>query len=106
MTIFFKEIEKCTISHGEVLDGESGGHLEPKDYTYYLLFVTVYLLVLIVMYMFFFKTELRRTNAGSIRKPPRNLSFAKADDKDIESLLHGGMTVVRVVSPRKRLVTC
>jgi len=102
----YLEIEKCTISHGEVLDGESGGHLEPKDYTYYLLFVTVYLLVLIVMYMFFFKTELRRTNAGSIRKPPRNLSFAKADDKDIESLLHGGMTVVRVVSPRKRLVTC
>ena len=58
------------------------------------------------MYMFFFKTELRRTNAGSVRRPPRTHSFAKVDDKDIESLLHGGMTMVRVVSPRKRLVTC
>jgi len=102
----YKDIEKCTISHGPVLEGESGGHLEPKDYTYYLLFVTIYLLILIIMYMFFFKTELRRTNAGSVRRPPRTVSFAKVDDKDIESLLHGGMTVVRVVSPRKRLVTC
>ena len=86
---------------------DEGGHLEPKDYTYYLLFVTIYLLILIVTYMFFFKTELRRTNAGSIRRPPRNLSFVKIDDKvDQESLLHGGMTMVRVVSPRKRLLTC
>ena len=80
--------------------------MEPKDYTYYLLFVTVYLLILIITYMFFFKTELRRTIAGSVLRPPRTVSFAKMDDKDEESLLHGGLTMVRVVSPRKRLVTC
>jgi len=103
----FEDIEKCTLrdENGNKVEGE-GSHLEPKDYTYYLLFVTVYLLILIITYMFFFKTELRRTIAGSVLRPPRTVSFAKMDDKDEESLLHGGLTMVRVVSPRKRLVTC
>ena len=40
------------------------GKLEPKDYTTYLLFVVVYLIILVLIYLFFFKTELRRTNAN------------------------------------------
>ena len=95
----YKDIEKCT------LEGEDGGgQLDPKDYTYYLLFVTVYLLILILLYMFFFKTELRRTLAGN--RPRRIESVSKMEDKDVESLLTGGMTMVRVVTPRQRLITC
>ena len=93
----YYDIEKCSMK--EEIEGHS--QLEPRDYTYYLLFVTVYLLVLILVYMFFFKTELRRTIAGNM------LSVKKetVDDNDVESLLPGGLTMVRVVS-RKRLVTC
>merc|ERR1719397_1495025 len=97
----YKDIEKCTLK-GE--DGESQGQLDPKDYTYYLLFVTVYLLILILLYMFFFKTELRRTLAGN--RPRRIESVTKMEDKDVESLLPGGMAMVRVVTPRHRLITC
>ena len=95
----YKDIEKCTLK--EEVDGHS--HLEPRDYTYYLLFVTVYLLVLILLYMFFFKTELRRTIAGNMCKT--NTAQVSDDNNDVESLLPGGMTMVRVVS-RKRLITC
>ena len=31
---------------------------------------------------------------------------AKMEDKDVESLLAGGLTMVRVVTPRQRLITC
>ena len=95
------EIEKCTLKEA-LLEGAEGSHLEPRDYTYYLLFVTVYLLVLILIYMFFFKTELRRTIAGNMYKVQAE---THGEDKDVESLLPGGMTMVRVVS-RKRLITC
>ncbi len=37
-----------------------------QDYTRYLLFVVIYILLLTIIYMFFFKTELRRKNAGKI----------------------------------------
>ena len=97
----YQDIEKCTML-GE--DGQSHGQLDPKDYTYYLLFVTVYLLILILLYMFFFKTELRRTLAGN--RPKRIESVTKMEDKDVESLLAGGLTMVRVVTPRQRLITC
>lgn len=92
------EIEKCSLKE----EIEDKSHLEPRDYTYYLLFVTVYLLVLILLYMFFFKTELRRTIAGNMISGKNEEA---GDDKDVESLLPGGLTMVRVVS-RKRLVTC
>ena len=96
----YREIEKCTLDREE---GEGHG-LEPKDYTYYLLFVTCYLLILILLYMFFFKTELRRTLAGN--RPRRIESVSKMEEKDVESLLAGGLTMVRVVTPRQRLITC
>merc|ERR550519_3029452 len=88
----YRDIEKCTLDREE---GEGHG-LEPKDYTYYLLFVTCYLLILILLYMFFFKTELRRTLAGN--RPRRIESVSKMEEKDVESLLAGGLTMVRVVA--------
>ena len=100
----YREIEKCTLKDEEDGSGE-GNHLEPRDYTYYLLFVTVYLLVLILIYMFFFKTELRRTIAGNMNKTMETEKLVDDQNKDVEHLLPGGMTMVRVVS-RKRLVTC
>lgn len=97
----YKDIETCTIAEaGQSLDGS--GHLLPKDYTYYLLFVTIYLLILILIYMFFFKTELRRTIAGSVRR--QAVSFTRAEEKDVESLLPGENNTVRAISPMRRLI--
>jgi len=97
----YKDIETCTIAEaGQSTDGS--GHLQPKDYTYYLLFVTLYLLVLILIYMFFFKTELRRTIAGSMRR--QTVSFTRAEEKDVESLLPGENNGVRAISPMRRLI--
>ena len=99
----YQHIETCTLT----LEGHSGegkGHLQPKDYTYYLLFVTLYLLVLILIYMFFFKTELRRTIAGSMRR--QAVSFTRAEEKDVESLIPGDKenNTVRAISPMRRLI--
>ena len=99
----YQHIETCTLT----LEGHSGegkGHLQPKDYTYYLLFVTLYLLVLILIYMFFFKTELRRTIAGSMRR--QAVSFTRAEEKDVESLIPGEKenNTVRAISPMRRLI--
>ena len=100
----YQDIEKCTLKGEDAIEAGAGEHLVPRDYTYYLLFVTVYLLVLILIYMFFFKTELRRTLAGNLTKAVTTATPGEGD-KDVESLLPGGMTMVRVVS-RKRLITC
>jgi len=102
----YKGIETCTLSleyQGHSSEGK--GHLQPKDYTYYLLFVTLYLLVLILIYMFFFKTELRRTIAGSMRR--QAVSFTRAaEEKDVESLIPGEKenNTVRAISPMRRLI--
>merc|ERR1719158_889587 len=100
----YVDIETCSMVHDDdqLVEGDSQ-HLVAKDYTGYLLFVTFYMLVLIIIYMFFFKTELRRTNAGKTKNIVKNLSFIRDPSKDVESLLHGGMTMVRAKSPRKRL---
>ena len=101
----YKDIEKCTLKGEDAVEVGAGEHLVPKDYTYYLLFVTVYLLVLILIYMFFFKTELRRTLAGNLNKAVTTAAPGEGDKDVQESLLPGGMNMVRVVS-RKRLITC
>ena len=100
----YLEIETCT--KVESLEGSSisKGHLQPKDYTYYLLFVTLYLLILILIYMFFFKTELRRTIAGTVRR--QTASFVtRTEQKDVQSLLPGDeINAVRAISPMRRLM--
>ena len=100
----YKDIEKCTLKGEDAVEAGAGEHLVPRDYTYYLLFVTVYLLVLILIYMFFFKTELRRTIAGSVRR--QAVSFTRAEEKDVESLIPGDKenNTVRAISPMRRLI--
>merc|ERR1719325_506738 len=101
----YKDIETCTLVEslpGQGPSGEGKGHLQLKDYTYYLLFVTLYLLVLILIYMFFFKTELRRTIAGSVRR--QTVSFTRTAEKDVESLIPGESSAVRAISPMRRLI--
>ena len=100
----YKDIETCTLVDTNGMHSTDGkGHLQPKDYTYYLLFVTLYLLVLILIYMFFFKTELRRTIAGSVRR--QTVSFERTEEKDVQSLLPGETNGVRAISPMRRLMT-
>ncbi|XP_040578384.1 solute carrier family 49 member A3 [Lepeophtheirus salmonis] len=38
------------------------GHQQPKDYTDYLIFITSYMIIFILVFLVFFKTELRRQN--------------------------------------------
>ena len=97
-------VETCTQfeSHSGEGSSDGKGRMDPKDYTYYLLFVTLYLLVLILIYMFFFKTELRRTIAGSVRR--QTVSFTRTAEKDVESLLPGESSAVRAISPMRRLI--
>jgi len=97
----YNKVETCTLVDG-VRTSDGNGHLQPKDYTYYLLFVTIYLLVLILIYMFFFKTELRRTIAGSVRR--QTVSFTRTEEKDVQSLLPGENNAVRAISPMRRLM--
>ena len=99
----YESIETCTLVDGHT-SSDGKGHLQPKDYTYYLLFVTIYLLVLILIYMFFFKTELRRTIAGTVRR--QTASFVtRTEQKDVQSLLPGDeINAVRAISPMRRLM--
>ena len=98
----YKEKETCTVvGHQGKRDPHS--MFEPRDYTYYLLFVTLYLLVLILLYIFFFKTELRRTIAGSVRR--QAVSFTRTEEKDVESLIPSEEGAVRAISPMRRLIS-
>ena len=55
------EIQTC------VAEGDHG-HQQPKDYSAYLNFITVYMLLLGLLFMIFFKTEMKRTNADDESK--------------------------------------
>ena len=44
------------------------GHQQPKDYSSYLNFVTIYMSVLILIFIGFFNTEMKRTNADKEAK--------------------------------------
>ena len=99
----YQEKETCTVVGIDGKRDPEGGHLKPRDYTYYLLFVTLYLLVLILLYLFFFKTELRRTIAGSVRR--QAVSFSRAEEKDVESLIPSEEGAVRAISPMRRLIS-
>jgi len=98
----YLEKETCTVVGSEG-KRDPEGHLQPKDYTYYLMFVTLYLLVLILLYMFFFKTELRRTIAGSVRR--QTVSFTRTEEKDVESLIPSEEGGVRAISPMRKLIS-
>ena len=44
------------------------GHQQPKDYSSYLNFITIYMLVLSALFMLCFKTEMKRANADEFSK--------------------------------------
>ena len=40
---------------------EGSGHMVPKDYTNYLIFINVYMIALIAIFFFFFSTDYKRS---------------------------------------------
>jgi FLVCR family MFS transporter 7 len=61
------EIQTC-------VDPSDHGHQQPKDYSNYLNFITVYMLLLGLLFMLFFKTEMKRTNADDSSKKAQIMS--------------------------------
>ena len=55
------EIQTCVAK-------DDHGHQQPKDYSAYLNFITVYMLILGLLFMIFFKTEMKRSNADDESK--------------------------------------
>ena len=55
------EIQTCVAK-------DDHGHQQPKDYSAYLNFITVYMLLLGLLFMIFFKTEMKRSNADDESK--------------------------------------
>lgn len=56
-----KLIQSC------VAQGDSG-HQQPKDYSGYLNFITIYMVLLSLLFMIFFKTDMKRTMADEDSK--------------------------------------
>ena len=62
------EIQTCVINPDE-------GHEQPKDYSEYLHFITVYMILLILLFIIFFKTEMKRSNADG--DPEESAKFVR-----------------------------
>ena len=56
------------------VDPSDLGHQQPKDYSNYLNFITVYMLLLGLLFMLFFKTDMKRTNADDSSKKAQIMS--------------------------------
>ena len=54
-----RDIQTCTVHQNDV-DGAMIG-MEAKNFTSYLIYINVYMIVLILAYFFFFDTELKRS---------------------------------------------
>merc|ERR1712018_345169 len=68
-----------------VAEGDHG-HQQPKDYSSYLNFVTIYMLVLCALFMLCFKTEMKRTNADENSKKINAAVGSKMENvREIES---------------------
>ena len=57
------------------------GHQTPKDYSNYLNFITIYMMLLSALFMIFFKTDMKRSKAD---EDSRERSKIVANMKDIE----------------------
>ena len=57
------------------------GHQNPKDYSNYLNFITIYMMLLSALFMIFFKTDMKRSKAD---EDSRERSKIVANMKDIE----------------------
>ena len=62
------------------------GHQQPKDYSSYLNFITIYMLVLSALFMLCFKTEMKRANADELSKKVLSAENASSNHvREIES---------------------
>ena len=59
-----------------VVSNDTEDHLMPKDYSSYLNFITVYMVSLSALFLFCFRTEMKRTNADENSKD-KSLSSKK-----------------------------
>ncbi len=73
------------------VDPHDMGHQQPKNYRPYLTFVTVYMSVFIVLFLIFFKTEMKRTladttmateGAGQLNETPSTVKVLIGEDED------------------------
>ena len=72
------EVQTCVIDPHE-------GHQQPKDYSDYLNFITVYMLLLSVLFMIFFKTEMKRSNADEDSKERAKIVRDLKDQEEVGS---------------------
>lgn len=63
------------------VDAGDVGHQQPKDYSNYLNFITVYMLLLSALFMICFKTEMKRSNADEDSKERAKIM---ANNKHVE----------------------
>ena len=63
------------------------GHQQPKNYTDFLYFITGYMCFSIVIFIGFFKTEMKRTKADELRRASsrNNAMMTKSISKDSEA---------------------
>ena len=66
------EIQSC-------VSKEDTGHQQPKDYSNYLNFITVYMVIMSCIYMVFFKTDMKRTKADEESSKERSKIVINAD---------------------------
>ena len=56
-----RDIQTCSVHHGDSdVDVDLIG-MEAKNFTNYLIYINIYMIVLILAYFFFFNTELKRS---------------------------------------------
>ena len=71
-----------------ITEDDHGGHQQPKDYSTYLYFISGYMSVLIIVFIIFFKTELKRTKADEeSRESSTNKTLTTPIVKDTELAL-------------------
>ena len=71
------EIQTC-------VSKDDHGHQQPKDYSAYLNFITVYMLLLGLLFMLFFKTEMKRSNADEESKEKAKIMSDPENQGSIE----------------------
>jgi len=70
--------------------GDGLGYMEPKDYSNYIIFINVYMILLILAFFFFFRTDYKRSKMNKMSTNPEELkemfSPAAQDQNDNEKL--------------------
>lgn len=80
------EIQTCTARHGSTEEGSDVG-MEAKNFTNYLIYINVYMIVLILTYFFFFNTELKRSKENENGKHiEKNLPSLTEDSEILKPL--------------------